>query len=59
MWKLHQKFGKLKWEDLIEPSIKIAEGGVRVNKPLAYAIQSVMKKVDKKGMEMLPGLKYV
>ena len=57
MWNLHQKFGKLKWEDLIKPAINIAEEGVRVNKPLANAIQAVKKKVASKGMEMLPGLK--
>ena len=57
MWNLHQKFGELKWEDLVSPSIKIAEEGLRVNKALATAIQSVKRKVDAQGMDMLPGLK--
>ena len=55
---LHQKFGKLKWEDLVEPSIKLAEEGVVINKAFAKAIQSVKKKIakQKNGEDMFPGL---
>ena len=53
MWSLHQKFGKLKWEDLVTPSIEIAENGLPVNKALAVAIQAVKKKVTDNGMNGL------
>lgn len=29
-WALHQKYGSLPWKDLIEPAIKMADEGVRV-----------------------------
>lgn len=57
MWKLHQKFGKLEWEDLIEPSIKIAEEGVVINKAFAKGIESAKRKIEQKGLDFNPGLK--
>ena len=56
MWELHQAFGKLKWEDLVEPSIKLASEGVVVNAALERAIQVVVNKMKTKGVDM-PGLK--
>jgi gamma-glutamyltranspeptidase/glutathione hydrolase len=29
-WSLHQRYGKLKWAELLEPAIHLAEGGVPV-----------------------------
>jgi gamma-glutamyltranspeptidase/glutathione hydrolase len=27
-WRLHQRYGKLRWAELFEPAIAYAEGGV-------------------------------
>lgn len=35
LWELHQKYGKLKWEKLIEPNIKLAREGHKVSPYLA------------------------
>ncbi len=37
--KAHEKFGKLEWRDLLEPSVKLASEGFTVTSALAYAIQ--------------------
>ena len=58
MWKVHQAHGKKKWEDLVEPSIKLAEEGVIVNKAFAYAIQVIKGKVEQQfGADVFHGLK--
>jgi gamma-glutamyltranspeptidase/glutathione hydrolase len=35
MWEAHQRFGKLKWEALVEPAIRYAHAGFRVDDMLA------------------------
>ena len=59
MWMVYQAHGKLKWEDLVEPSIKLAEQGIIVNKAFALAIQAIKRKVEKEvnGIDAFPGLK--
>lgn len=39
-WEAHQKFGKLPWSHLFQPTIKLAEYGYRTPKALAIAIES-------------------
>lgn len=39
-WEAHQKFGKLKWNELFEPSIELCEKGFRVNHFLHYGINA-------------------
>lgn len=34
MWKVHQRFGKLKWKQVIEPAIKLAKEGYEVEEEL-------------------------
>ena len=38
MYMAHQKFGKLPWKQVIEPAIKLAEGGIGVTPRLREAI---------------------
>lgn len=37
-WKLHQKYGKLPWERLFEPTIEICRRGILVSRHLAGAL---------------------
>lgn len=38
LWTLHQDHGRLNWSVLIEPSIKLAEDGFKITKPVASTI---------------------
>jgi len=40
-WEAHQKFGRLKWADLFEGSIKMAEEGSPTVEHLAYALRDM------------------
>ena len=40
-WKAHQRFGKLSWEELVNPAIKLAEEGFLPAKILVDDIQSM------------------
>jgi gamma-glutamyltranspeptidase/glutathione hydrolase len=35
-WRLHQRYGRLKWRELFEPAIAYAEGGVPLSPVVAY-----------------------
>jgi gamma-glutamyltranspeptidase/glutathione hydrolase len=37
-WSMHQRYGKLKWAELFEPAIHLAESGVPVPQIIAYYI---------------------
>lgn len=39
-WKAHQLFGKLKWSELFDANIELAEKGVPVVEHLAYALKA-------------------
>jgi gamma-glutamyltranspeptidase/glutathione hydrolase len=38
-WNLHQRYGRLKWAELFEPAIHMAETGVPVPQTIAYYIR--------------------
>lgn len=38
-WRLHQRYGKLKWAELFEPAIRLCETGVGVPPVIAYYIR--------------------
>lgn len=39
--KAHKKFGKLKWSELFQPAIELAENGFKVSVALRRALHSV------------------
>jgi gamma-glutamyltranspeptidase/glutathione hydrolase len=41
-WRLHQRYGKLKWRELFEPAIAYAEGGVPLSPVVAYYMNRAM-----------------
>jgi gamma-glutamyltranspeptidase / glutathione hydrolase len=41
-WALHQRYGRLKWADLFEPAIHMAEEGTPVPDVIAYYIRGAM-----------------
>lgn len=41
-WRLHQRYGKLKWAELFEPAIAYAEGGVPLSPIVAYYMNRAM-----------------
>jgi len=41
-WRLHQRYGKLKWRELFEPAIAYAEGGVPLSPVVAHYMNRAM-----------------
>ncbi len=41
-WRLHQRYGKLRWSELFEPAIAYAEGGVPLSPVVAYYMNRAM-----------------
>lgn len=41
LWESHKKFGKLKWADLLQPSINLSNLGINVSTQLAGAVQGI------------------
>jgi len=41
MWAVHQRFGKLTWQDVMAPAIRFAKEGFKVEKPLVTRYQEV------------------
>jgi gamma-glutamyltranspeptidase / glutathione hydrolase len=41
-WRLHQRYGKLKWRELFQPAIAYAEGGVPLSPVVAYYMNRAM-----------------
>ncbi|WP_294392558.1 gamma-glutamyltransferase family protein [uncultured Sphingomonas sp.] len=48
-WALHQRYGKLKWAELFEPAINLAEGGAPVPDIIAYYIRRSLANFTKAG----------
>ena len=41
LWESHKKYGKLKWADLLLPSIQLSNLGINVSSQLAVAVQGI------------------
>jgi gamma-glutamyltranspeptidase/glutathione hydrolase len=48
-WRLHQRYGKLRWADLFEPAIAYAEGGVPLSPVVAYYMNRALANFAKPG----------
>ena len=59
MVKLHQKYGKMKWEALLEPSIKLAKYGVVLSELEANKLNDYQDQIksQNKGKESVPYLR--
>lgn len=40
----HARFGKLPWKSLVEPAVKLAEGGFAIDKALADSLNAVLRR---------------
>eukprot|EP00835_Amoeboradix_gromovi_P000487 NODE_17_length_41373_cov_0.337016.p11 type:complete len:384 gc:universal NODE_17_length_41373_cov_0.337016:25333-26484(+) len=45
LWEMHIKYGKMEWQKLFVPSIRIAQHGFRVDKLLLKRLESVKKSI--------------
>ena len=48
-WRLHERYGKLRWAELFEPAIAYAEGGVPLSPVVAYYMTRAMANFAKPG----------
>ena len=48
-WNLHQRYGRLKWEELFEPAIHMAESGVPVPQIIGFYIKRNLAAFTKPG----------
>ena len=48
-WRLHQRYGKLRWAELFDPAIAYAEGGVPLSPVVAYYMNRAMANFGKPG----------
>jgi gamma-glutamyltranspeptidase/glutathione hydrolase len=49
-WRMHQRYGKLRWAELFEPAIAYAEGGVPLSPVVAYYMNRAMANFAKPGL---------
>lgn len=45
-WELHQKYGKLPWKDLFQPTIEMCHRGIPISRHLVKTLGSMKDKVD-------------
>jgi gamma-glutamyltranspeptidase/glutathione hydrolase len=48
-WRLHKRYGKLRWAELFEPAIAYAEGGVPLSPVVAYYMNRAMANFARPG----------
>ncbi len=46
LWQAHQRFGKLKWKDLLKPAIRLAEKGFTLNAYQAALLNAFREKFE-------------
>lgn len=44
LWESHKKYGKLKWAEILQPSIQLSNLGINVSSQLAEAVQGIPNK---------------
>ncbi|MDQ3561362.1 MAG: gamma-glutamyltransferase family protein [Pseudomonadota bacterium] len=49
-WRLHQRYGKLRWTELFEPAIAYSEGGVPLSPVVAYYMNRAMANYARPGL---------
>jgi gamma-glutamyltranspeptidase/glutathione hydrolase len=49
-WRLHQRYGKLRWAELFEPAIAFAKGGVPLSPVVAYYMNRAMANYVRPGL---------
>ncbi|HEV3145240.1 MAG TPA: gamma-glutamyltransferase, partial [Gemmataceae bacterium] len=42
----HERFGKLPWKDLVQPAIRLAEGGFQIDSSLAKSLNDILLKPE-------------
>jgi gamma-glutamyltranspeptidase/glutathione hydrolase len=47
LYHFHQKFGKLPWHEVLEPSISLAKSKIRVSKHMALALKEAAESLEK------------
>jgi gamma-glutamyltranspeptidase/glutathione hydrolase len=58
MWDAHQKFGSLPWQDLLQPAIKLAKNGFKVDEKLPATANWYKKWILNKSKQPLNFNKY-
>ncbi|MCB0394053.1 MAG: gamma-glutamyltransferase [Bdellovibrionales bacterium] len=52
LYAIHKKHGKLKWAQLFEPAIELAEKGIRINRDMVEALASNFSRLNDRGREL-------
>jgi gamma-glutamyltranspeptidase/glutathione hydrolase len=55
LWALHQKYGKLKWSALLQPAIRLADGGIQVSGEFAELSERNEGRFNKSGLFVFRG----
>lgn len=52
MWLAHEKYGSLPWQELVQPSVTLAEQGFIVHPNLAGSIERHIARLEKRGLAL-------